>query len=127
VVISLRVSPSVCFGKILKSSDEICCGNGILALGSEEFRNLVLLYPEVEIGRSISAWRCCGGGRACGVASAVVVPVEIDIAIIVVVVVVIIFRGHVDIITSGSGHFAVQSFIFSYKNSYGFSDPCCGL
>jgi hypothetical protein len=53
----------------------------------------------------------CSGS---GVAGAVVVPVEIDIAIIVVVVILIVFLGQVDVITSGSGHFAVQSFKISY-------------
>jgi hypothetical protein len=64
----------------------------------------------------------------CGVAGAVIVPIKVDIAIVMVVIVVIVFWGQVDIVTSGSGHFAVQSFILSYLNFCGFfSDPCCGL
>jgi len=128
-VISLGICPSIGFGEIFQSSDEIRCGNGVLAFGTKEFRNLVLFDPEVEIGGPIVASSWCGwnGSLGSGVAGAVVVPVKIDIAIVVVVVIVIVFWGQVDIITSGSGHFAVQSFKFSYKNSCGFSDPCCGL
>jgi hypothetical protein len=56
----------------------------------------------------------------CGVAGAIVVPIEVDIAIVMVVIVVIVFWGQVDIVTSGSGHFAVQSFKFSYLSFCGF-------
>jgi hypothetical protein len=104
VVISLSIGPSVCFGKILKPSDKICCGNGILALGTKEFWNFVLLDPEVEIGRSITTWRRSCGGRASGVARVVIVPVEIHIGIIIVVVVLIILQSQVDIVTYSSGH-----------------------
>jgi hypothetical protein len=106
VVISLGIHPSICFGEIFQSSDEICCGNGVLAFGTEEFRNLVLLDPEVEIcGPIASSW--CGGESSLGsgVAGAVVVSIEIDVAIIVGVVVVVILWGQVDIVTSSSGHF----------------------
>jgi hypothetical protein len=104
VVVSLGIRPLVCFGQILKSSDEIPSGNGVLAFGTKEFRNLVLLYSEVEVGGPVaSTW--CGGNISlgCGIAGAVVVSIEIDIAIVVVIMVV--FRGLVDIITSSSGHF----------------------
>ena len=53
MVIGLGIRPSVCLGQILKSSDEIRCGNGVLALGTKEFRNLVLLHSEVEVRRSV--------------------------------------------------------------------------
>jgi hypothetical protein len=126
-VIGLGIHPSIRFGEIFQSSDEIHCGNGVLAFGTKEFLNFVLLDSEVEIGRPIAP-SCCGSGSlGHGVAGTVVVPIEVDIAIIMVVVVVIVFWGQVDIITSGSGHFAVQSFKFYYLNSCGFSDPCCGL
>jgi hypothetical protein len=129
VVIGLCVHPPVSFGEILQSSDKICGGNGILAFGAKEFRNFVLLDPEVEIGGPIVASSsCCGNcSLGSGVAGAIIVPVEVDIAIVMVVVVVIVFWGQVDIVTSGSGHFAAQSFKISYLNSCGFSDPCCGL
>ncbi len=86
----LGVCPSVRFGQILKSLDEICSGNGVLALGTKEFLNLVLLHSEVEIGGTIgsSTW----GGRdvhialACRVASVVVIGVDIDVGILEVVV-----------------------------------------
>ena len=128
MVISLGIRPSICYGEMFQSSDEIHCGNGVLAFGTEEFRNLVLLNLEVEVGGPIaSSW--CGGNGSLGssVADAVVKSVKIDIAIIGVVVVMIVFWGQVDIVTSGSGHFAVQSFKFSYLNSCGLSDPCCGV
>jgi hypothetical protein len=125
VVIGLCIRPSICFSEIFQSSDKIRCGNGVLAFGTEEFRNLVLFHSEVEICGTIastcSSCRCSSGS---GVAGVVVVPVEINVAIIMVVVTVVIFWGQVDIVTSISGHFAVQSFKFSYLNSCGFSDPC---
>jgi hypothetical protein len=109
-------------------SDEICCGNGVLAFGNKELRNLVLLDLEVEICGPIASSRCGGNGSlGSGVAGAIVVPIEVDIAIVVVVVVVIVFWGQIDIVTSVSGHFAVQSFKISYLNSCSFSDPCGGL
>jgi hypothetical protein len=124
VVVSLCIGPSVCLGQILKSSDEIRSKNGVLAFGTKEFWNFVLLYSEVEVcGLVASTW--CGGnvrlGR--GVVGVIVVSIEID-----VVIVVVILWGQVDVITSSSGHFCfAKSFKFSYLNSCGFSDPCCGL
>ncbi len=106
MVIGLGIRPSVCLGQILQASDEIRCGNGVLAFGTKEFRNLVLLHSEVEIcGPIASTW--CGGnvGMGSGVAGAVLVSIEIDVAIIVGVVVVVILWGQIDIITSSSGHF----------------------
>jgi len=126
VVISLGICPSVRFGEIFQSSDEIRCGNGVLAFGTEEFRNLVLLDPEVEIGGPIVSCCCGGNGSLCsGVAGAVVMPVEVNIAIVMVVIVVIVFWGQVDIVTSGSGHFAVQSFLKSLRNSLRCCSACC--
>ncbi len=55
MVVGLGVRPSFCFGQVLKSSDEIRSGNGVLAFGTKEFRNLVLLHPEVEIGGPIGS------------------------------------------------------------------------
>ncbi len=87
MVIGLSVGPSVSFGEVLKSLDEIRGGNGILALCTNEFWYFVLLNPEIEIGSSItSCWCPSCGGRASGVAGVVVVPVEVDVVIIVVVV-----------------------------------------
>ena len=129
MVISLGIRPSFCFGEIFQSSDEVRGGNGVLAFGTKEFRNFVLFDPEVDIGGPIVASSWWGGNGSLGssVAGAVVKSVKIDIAIIVVVVVVIVFWGQIDIVTSGSGHFAVQSLNISYKNSCCFSDPGCGL
>jgi hypothetical protein len=126
VVVSLGIRPSVRFGQILKSSDEIRSGNGVLAFGTKEFRNFVLLHLEVEVrGPVASTW--CGGNISLGrgVAGAVVVSIEIDVVITDVVIVVVVFWGQVDIVTSSSSHF--ESFKFSYLNSCGFSDPCCGV
>jgi hypothetical protein len=106
VVVSLGIRLSIRFGQILKSLDEICCGNGVLALGTEEFRNFVLLHSEVEICGPVASTWCEGNvslGR--GVAGAVIVSIEIDVAIIMGVVVVVILWGQIDIITSSSGHF----------------------
>jgi hypothetical protein len=106
VVISLCICPSICFGEIFQSSDEIRCRNGVLAFCTEEFLNFVLLDSEVEIcGPIASSWCCGDGSLGSGVAGAVVVPIEIDVAIIVGVVVVVILWGQVDIVTSSSGHF----------------------
>ncbi len=55
MVVGLGVRPSVCFGQILKSSDEIRSRNGVLAFGTKEFRNFVLLHPEVEICGPVGA------------------------------------------------------------------------
>jgi hypothetical protein len=95
-------------------SDEIRCGNGVLALGNEELRNFVLFHSEVEIrGPVASTW--CGGNVSLGrgVASAVVVSIEIDIAIVVGVVIVVIHWGQVDIVTSSSGHFCCAKALYS--------------
>ncbi len=100
MVIGLGVRPSVCFSQILKSSDEIRSGNGVLALGTKEFRNLVLLHSEVEIGRSIGSTTWSGGhvyvALACCIACAVVIGMYVDVGIVEVVV----LRGQVDIIGS---------------------------
>ena len=98
-----------------------------LPLASKNSGILFFFDPEVDIGGPIVASSWCGGNGSLGssVAGAVVKSVKIDIAIIVVVVVVIVFWGQIDIVTSGSGHFAVQSFKISYVNSCSFSDPCC--
>ncbi len=80
MVVSLGIHPSVCLGQILKLSDEIRCGNGVLALGTKEFRNFVLFHSEVKIrGPVASTW--CGRNVSLGrsVAGAVVVSIEIDI------------------------------------------------
>jgi hypothetical protein len=102
VVISLGIRPSICFGEIFQSLDEIRCGNGVLAFGTEEFRNLVLLDPEVEIcGPIASSWCGGDGSLGSGVTGAVVVSIKINVAITVGVVVMVIFWGQVVI-------FAVQ-------------------
>ena len=127
MVISLGIRPSICFGEIFQSSDEVRCRNGVLAFGTKEFRNFVLLDLEVEIGGPIVASSWCGGNGSLGssVAGAAIKSVKIDIAIIVVVVVVIIFWGQIDIVTSGSGHFAVQRFLKSLCNSLRCCSACC--
>ncbi len=126
MVVSLGIRPSVHFGQILKSLDEIRSGNGVLAFGTKEFRNFVLLHSEIEVhGPVASPW--CGGNISLGhgVAGAIVVSIEIDVVVTEGVVVVVIFWGQVDIVTSSSSHF--ESFKFSYLNSCGFSDPCHGV
>jgi len=108
VVIGLGIRPSVCFSQILQPSDEIHGGNGVLALGTKEFRNLVLLHSEVEVRRSVGSSGSRGGrdvnvALACGIAGVVVIGVYIDVGIIEVVV----LRGQVDVIGSSvcGGHF----------------------
>jgi hypothetical protein len=101
-VVGLGIHPSVRLRQILQSSDEIRRGNGVLAFGTKEFRNLVLLHSEVEISGPIGSttW----GGRdvhvalACRVACAVVIGVEVDIGILEVVV----LWCQVDIVGSSS-------------------------
>jgi hypothetical protein len=94
--------------------DEIHCRNGVLALGTEEFRNFVLFHSEVEIcGPVASTW--CGRNVSLGrgVAGAVVVSIEIDIVTTEGVVVVVILWGQVDIVTSSSGHFCCAKALYS--------------
>jgi len=86
VVVGLGIRLS----QILKSSDEICSGNGVLALGTKEFRNFVLFHSEIEICGPVSssAW----GGRHIDVALAgrvtgvVVIGGDVDVDIVEVVV-----------------------------------------
>ncbi len=124
MVVSLGICPSIRFGQILKSSDEIRCRNGVLALPAKELRNLVLLYSEIEVhGPVASTWGCGDVRLGRGVASAVVVSIEIDVVVIVVVL-----WGQVDIITSSSGHFCRAKALNSLlKTPVVFSDPGCGL
>ncbi len=101
MVIGLGFRPSVCFGQILKSSDEIRSGNGFLAFGTKKFRNLALLHSEVEIRGSIGSSGSRGGGDVYvalsgGVAGVVVIGVDIDVGIVEVVV----LRCQIDIIGS---------------------------
>jgi hypothetical protein len=99
VVVGLGIRPSIRFCQILKSSDEIRSGNGVLALGTKEFRNLVLLHSEVEIcGPIACAW--CGRNISLGrgVAGAVVLSIEIDVVLVIVIMV--IFWGQIDIVCS---------------------------
>ena len=121
MVVGLGVCPSVCFGQILKSSDEIRGGNGVLAFGTKEFRNFVLLYSEVEVRRSVSSSGSRGSrdvnvALACGVARVVFIGVYIDVGIIKVIV----FRCQVDVIGSSvsGGHFLLcVSFISLIKDA----------
>jgi hypothetical protein len=102
----LGIRPSIRLGQILQSSDEVRSGNGVLAFGTEKFRNLVLLQSKVEIGGTISSTLC--GGDSClriSVAGAVVMSIQIEVTIIMVVVAASILRSQVDIFTSSSGHF----------------------
>jgi hypothetical protein len=102
VVVGLGVRPSIRFGQILKSSDEIRCGNGVLALGPKEFWNFVLLHSEVEICGPVGSSTWCGGdvnislGR--GVSRGVVVGIEIDVVLDIVIMVVL--WGQIDIVGS---------------------------
>ncbi len=124
MVVGLGVRPSVCFSQILKSSDEICSGNGVLTFGTKEFRNLVLLHSEVEIGGPIGSttW----GGRdvyialAGRVTCAVVIGIDVDIGILEVVV----LWCQVDIVgsSSSSGHCCcVEALFLISKRSFSFS------
>ena len=79
MVVGLGIRPSVGLSQILESSDEIRSGNGVLAFGTKEFRNLVLLHPEVEIGGPIGSCSSqCGGNisLASGVTGVFIVGVE---------------------------------------------------
>ncbi len=106
MVVGLGVCPSVCFGQILKSSDEIRSGNGVLAFGTKEFRNLVLLHSEVEICGpvgSCSSW--CSGDVTLtgGVTRVIIVGVDVDVGVVEVVV----LWCEVDVVGSSvsGGHF----------------------
>ncbi len=108
MVVGLGVSPLVCSGQILQSSDEIRSGNGVLAFGTKEFRNFVLLHSEVEVRWSVGSsgsWSCrdVNVALACGIAGAVVIGGDIDVDIVKVVV----LRSQVDVIGSSvsGGHF----------------------
>ncbi len=89
MVVGLGVRPSVCFGQILQSSDEIRSGNGVLAFGTKEFRNLVLLYSKVEICGPVGPCSGWYGGDiplAGGVADVIIVGLDVDVGIVEVVV-----------------------------------------
>ncbi len=131
MVVGLGVRPSVRFGQILQSLDEIRSGNGVLAFGTKEFRNLVLLHSEVEVRRSV----CSSGSRggrdvdvtlACGIAGVVVIGVYIDIGILEVIVLRARLMSSVPVLVAAI--FAVCKLYFSYKQMPGFSDPlfCSG-
>ncbi len=90
MVVGLGIRPSVCFSQILQLSDEICSGNGVLALGTKEFRNFVLLYSEIEICGPVSPSARCSGhidiALAGHVAGVVVIGGDGDVDIVEVVV-----------------------------------------
>ena len=77
-----------------------------LLFGTKEFRNLVLLYSEVEIcGPVGSCSSRCGGdvSLAGGVTGVVIVGVDVDVGVVEVVV----LRCEVDVVGSSvsGGHF----------------------
>ena len=105
MVVGLGVRPSVSFGQILQSSDVVRSGNGVLAFGTKEFRNLVLLHSKVEACRPVgSCRRWCGGDvpLSGGVPGVVIIGLDIDVGVVEVVV----LRGDVDVVGSGvsGGH-----------------------
>jgi hypothetical protein len=118
-VVGLGIHPSVCFSQILQSSDEIRSGNGVLALGTKEFRNLVLFHPEVEIcGPVGSCGSRCGGNvsLAGGATGVIIVGVDVNMGIVEVVV----LWCEVDVVGSSvsGGHFGLcVSFISLIKDA----------
>ncbi len=95
MVVGLGIRPLVCFSQILEWSDEIRSGNGVLAFGTKEFRNLVLIHSEVEICGPVGSITRGGGdvyvalvdvALACCIAGVVVIGVDIDVGILEVVV-----------------------------------------
>ncbi len=105
MVVSLGVRPSIRFCQIFKSSDEIRGRNGVLALGTKEFRNLVLLHSEVEVCGPVASTLCGNDislGR--GVASFIIVPFDIDVFPVLEVVIRVFWR-QINVVTSGSGQF----------------------
>jgi hypothetical protein len=90
-----------CLCQVLQLPDEINGRNGVLALCPEEFGDLVLFNPKVEIA---STWTTCcascGGTARCngGIPSGVCVVCGVVHNIVVMVV---IFLMNQDIITSG--------------------------
>ncbi len=91
MVVGLGIRPSVCFSQILESSDEIRSGNGVFALGTKEFRNLVLLHSEVEICGPVGSYCSRSGGDiyvslAGGIAGVIVIGVDVDVGVIEVVI-----------------------------------------
>jgi hypothetical protein len=119
VVVGRGIRPSVCFGQILKSSDEIRSGNGVLALGTKEFRNLVLHHSEVEICGPVASSALCRDdiSLGCSIARAVVVAIEIDIVSANGVVIVVVLRSQVNIVSSSSGHFCFAKALISLIKS----------
>ncbi len=116
MVISLGIHPSICFGEIFQSSDEIRCGNGVLTFGPKEFRNLVLLNSEVEIRGPVAACSAScsrNGSSGSGVTGVIVVSLEIEVTIIMVVIIAGVLGSQVDIITSSGGHFVCNKALIS--------------
>jgi hypothetical protein len=119
VVVGLGIHPSVCFRQILELSDEIRSGNGVLALGTKEFRNLVLLHSEVEVCGPVASSTLCWDDISLGrsVARAVVVTIEIDVVSAHGVVIVVVLRSQVDTVSSSSGHFCLAKALKSLIKS----------
>jgi hypothetical protein len=108
--------------------------NGVLAFGTKEFRNLVLLQSEVEVCGPVASSTWCGGNISLGrgVASAVVVGIEMDVSIIEVVVVMVILWGQINIVGSScsSGHSCCVKDLNSLIKTpfvFVFSACCCGF
>ena len=105
MVVGLGVRPSVCLGQILQSSDVVRSGNGVLAFGTKEFRNLVLLSSEVEICGPVGPCSCWYGGDiplSGGVAGVVIVGLDVDVSVVKIIV----LRSDVDVVGSSvsGGH-----------------------
>jgi hypothetical protein len=122
MVVGLGVRPSVCFSQILKSSDEIRSGNGVLAFGTKEFWNLVLLHSEVEICGPIGSttW----GSRDVYVALVGRFACAVVIGVNVGILEVVVLWCQVDIVgsRSSSGHCCcVEALFLLSKRSFSFS------
>ena len=121
MVIGLGIRPLVCLCQILKSSDEIRCGNGVLAFGTKEFRNLVLLHSKVEAGRAVGSCRGWRGGDVPltgGVPGIVIVGVDIDIGVFEVVVLLSDFDVVGSSVSCGHSYFAEALFLL-YQMPFG--------
>jgi hypothetical protein len=103
MVVGLSVGPSVCFGKVLQSSDEIRSQDGVLAFGDEEFWDLILFDPKVEVGGSRATCHSSGSGHPGCILVLVIASV---VGVIITIIVVMVVRVDLDVISSNKSHFS---------------------
>jgi hypothetical protein len=112
VVVGLSIRPSIHLCQIFQSSNDVCGRNHILTFGAKEFRDLVLLSLEVEIGGANATGCSSGRGHTGCILVLVRVVASID-SIIVATVVVIVVLVDLNVVSSNKSHFSL-CFVFLF-------------